>query len=146
MHVGNHNGLDAAARVLLQQAGDRVTGRAWQETADSAEVVDGVGWGYGADFVISLLPVVAVLGLCIGSPVLSRSHAPPRYSKILALAAAVMWFFRLSYFKSDSTFTNAVVMYGLLNSLKPLSIVFGGFTLIQALQDTQVCKFWFKML
>lgn len=88
-----------------------------------------------------LLPLVCVLCVGVGLTPFVRAQQRPRYNTTLALGAALMWFVRLAYLKADSQYTSAIVVYGLLNSLKPLSIVFGAASLVQAMQETKVSLF-----
>lgn len=85
-----------------------------------------------------LLPLVCVLCVGVGLTAFARAQLRPRYNTTLALGAALMWFVRLAYLKADSQYTSAIVVYGLLNSLQPLSVAFGAASLVQAMQETKV--------
>lgn len=135
----NPNGLNAGVRTLLEASGDGIANQPLQAEISSPGDPDVIGWSHGGDFAVSLLPIMSVL--CVGVGMTAFSRAPqvrPGYSTTLALGAVLLWFVKLAYFKADSQYTSAIVVYGLLNSLTPLSIVFGAVCLVQTMQATKV--------
>lgn len=86
-----------------------------------------------------LLPIMTVLCVGVGMTAFAQAQqVRPRYSKTLALGAALLWFVKLAYLKADPKYTSAIVVYGLLESLTPVSIVFGAVCLVQTMQATKV--------
>lgn len=89
-------------------------------------------WARGWDVVMCLLPVAFL----IATTLVKQVHMDT--SKSLPLAAVLMWIVRLAYLKLDPLYTNAAVVYGLLNALTPLSIIAGAICLFQAMEQTKV--------
>ena len=95
--------------------------------------IEGV-WTRGFDVVVPLLPIAMLLFTTISKRFYMRTaHSLP-------LAALFMWIIRLAYFKLPSSYTNAAIVYGLLDALTPLSIIAGAITLFQAMEKTKVCR------
>lgn len=86
----------------------------------------------GLDVFLCLLPIILLVLTTIWRRVqLSTSTSLP-------LAAVLLWVIRLAYLKLDPNFTNAAVIFGLLDALKPLSIVTGAICLFQTMEATKV--------
>jgi hypothetical protein len=89
-------------------------------------------WTRGLDVVVALLPIAGL----VFTTVSKRFYV--RTSRSLPMAALAMWFIRLAYFKLPTNYTNAAIIYGLLDALTPMSIIAGAITLFQAMEQTQV--------
>ena len=136
-------GFGSMAHRVLLQAADAVSPEsssgAPAPIGDPEEVADGGlvephrGAGTPAlDVFLCLLPIILLVLTTVWRRVqLSTSTSLP-------LAAALLWVIRLAYLKLDPNLTNAAVIYGLLDALKPLSIVTGAICLFQTMEATMV--------
>lgn len=96
-------------------------------------------WTRGLDVVLALLPIAALVFTTVSRRFYMRT------SRSLPLAALAMWFLRLAYSKLEVNYTNAAIIYGLLDALTPLSIIAGAITLFQAMEKTKVrSQRWLK--
>lgn len=126
-----------AYRVLLQAAdspdsSDGPKAEAPMPDDDLIEPHRGKG-SAALDVFLCLLPILfLVLATVVRYIQMSTSTSLP-------LAAALLWVIRLSYLELDPNYTNAAVVFGLLDALKPLSIVTGAICLFQAMEATKVC-------
>lgn len=129
-----------AYRVLLQAA-DADSPQSVPAAAPTSDPVadDGLvqphaGLGSPAlDVFLCLLPIILLVLTTVWKKVQMST------STSLPLAAALLWVIRLAYLKLDPNFTNAAVLYGLFDALKPLSIVTGAICLFQTMEATMVC-------
>jgi hypothetical protein len=89
-------------------------------------------WTRGLDVVMCLLPIAFL----VVTTVVPRVRLKTSLS--LPLAAVMMWVIRLAYLRLDAAFTNAAVLFGMLDALTPLSIVAGAICLFETMEETQV--------
>jgi L-lactate permease len=93
-------------------------------------------WGKGWDVVMCLLPIAFLVVVTV----VKRFHLKTSIS--LPMSAFIFYIIRLAYFGLDPRFTHAAVLYGLLDSLTPLSILTGAIILFQTMEQTQVSSMW----
>jgi hypothetical protein len=89
-------------------------------------------WGKQWDVVMCLVPIAFLVVVTVVKPLRLKT------SVSLPLSAAILYIIRLAYFGLDPNFTNATVIYGLLDTLTPLSIITGAICLFEAMEETEV--------
>lgn len=130
--------VDAGWRALLQDDGNAVPEDNLLSDTNVPGIQDGLKYSSGADFIMCLLPVAFVICFGVVAVLVPQARVRLRFSRALPLGAAMMWFIRLAYLKADTQYTNSVIVYGLLNSLKPLSMALGAISLVQTMEVTKV--------
>jgi hypothetical protein len=134
LHVQEDNFHHGVWRKLLQN--DTVTGSSGDSVVDGSpdeqlEPYKGA-WTRGWDLVMCLVPIVFLVLVTM----IKRIHMDT--SRSLPLSAIMMWIIRLAYLRLDPNFTNAAVVYGLFDALKPLSIITGAICLFESMEETKV--------
>lgn len=98
-------------------------------------MVEGGPWGPAGDVVLSLLPIAFLLLVTLVKPIALTTATS------LPLAAFFLWLVRMVYFSHDPNFVNACVLYGVLDTLTPVSICFGAILLFAVMEET-LCLPW----
>ncbi|MCF7812333.1 L-lactate permease [Candidatus Gracilibacteria bacterium] len=81
------------------------------------------------DVFFSLLPIAFLIGLML------RKQSVPSFI-VLPAAAAVMYFFRLTYFETSSRLVHAGVLDGFFSAWTPILVIWGAVLLFRFLEET----------
>ncbi len=79
------------------------------------------------DFLLAVFPILLLIGL------LTKPKGMPSHVA-LPLVAAVVWAVHMVWFETDPNLTNATVLFGLLEALTPISIIWGAIFLFKTME------------